>query len=149
VESGTQRYCKNCAAGASRDSIRAHKREYASAYTAEHKAVKEANRTGNKVCIICGKVFDNGKPSVTCSPKCAKELKRRRENEALVRAGKRKTPPDQRYASGLPKSGIVGVTARRNGKWQAAYRGHYIGVYETIEAAAAALEEYKKEALDK
>lgn len=45
--------------------------------------------------------------------------------------------------SELPKSGITGVTARKNGSWQACYKTHYIGVYATVEEAAAAIEEYK------
>ena len=65
--------------------------------------------------------------------------------EADIRRGKRKSPVGVKYDSGLPKSGIAGITARRNGKWQVAYKGNYIGVFEDIPAATAALEKYKEE----
>jgi hypothetical protein len=145
VESGRQRYCKDCAAQAVGENVRSHKRDYMEAYAPEHRDEKEHNRSYNKVCLVCGKVFGDGLPSVTCSPECAKKLTAIRNNESLYRSGKRKTSPYEKYDSGLPKSGIVGVTARRNGKWSAAYKSHYIGVYDTIEAAASAIEAYKKE----
>jgi hypothetical protein len=145
VESGRQRYCKDCAAEAVGENVRSHKRDYMATYEPEHSDEKESNRSYNKVCLICGKIFDDSLPSVTCSPECAKKLATIRVNESMYRSGKRKTSPYEKYDSGLPKSGIVGVTARRNGKWSAAYKSHYIGVYDTIEAAANAIEVYKKE----
>jgi hypothetical protein len=143
VESGQQRYCKACAAESVGENIRSRKRDYMAVYAPGHREEKEENRRNNKVCLICGKIFDDGLPSATCSPECAKKLVTLRNNESLYRSGKRKTPPDQRYDSGLPKSGVVGVTARRNGKWQATYKGHYIGVFDTIEAAADAIDNFK------
>ena len=63
---------------------------------------------------------------------------------ADIKRGRRTLPADERYESGLPKSGIVGITWRRNGKWSATYKKHYIGVYDTIDAAKESLEQYKK-----
>jgi DNA-directed RNA polymerase subunit RPC12/RpoP len=143
VEVGRQRYCKECSAQAVHSNIKSHKRDYMASYSSEHQDEKEANRSFNKVCLICGKIFDSDKPTVTCSPECSKRLATIRNNESMYRSGKRKTPPDQKYESGLPKSGIVGVTARRNGKWSAVYKSHYIGIFDTIEAAAQAIEDYK------
>lgn len=70
VEAGMQKYCKSCAADTVKSNILKHKREYQFAYTAAHLDEKESNRSYNKVCIICGKIFDTGKPDVTCSPEC-------------------------------------------------------------------------------
>ena len=102
-------------------------------------------RTDRKVCIVCGNVFDADTPTVTCSPSCAEKLRKQRQEEADIRRGKRKSPVGVKYDSGLPKSGISGITARRNGKWQASYKGRYIGIYEDIQAASAAMEKYKEE----
>lgn len=145
VESGMQRYCKKCSAQAVAENVREHKRAYMQDNADAFRPAKEANRSYNKVCLICGKVFDTGNPSVTCSPACEAKLKTLRQNEADFRRGKRKLPPDVKYDSGLPKSGIVGVTARRNGRWQAAYKRHYIGVFDTISEAAAAIKKYKED----
>jgi hypothetical protein len=149
VESGLQRYCKDCSAQAVRSNVNAHKQEYMAAYAPEHRDEKEANRSFNKICLICGKIFDDGEPSVTCSTECAKKLAAIRNNESLYRSGKRKTPPDQKYESGLPKSGVVGVTARRNGKWSAVYKCHYIGIFGSIEEAAEAIEKFKEGSHDR
>lgn len=73
------------------------------------------------------------------------EYARRKQNEADIKRGKRKIPADQRYNSGLPKSGVVGVTYhRQSGKWQATYKGKYIGLYDTVERAGKAVQEEKE-----
>ena len=54
-------------------------------------------------------------------------------------------PADQRYNSGLPKSGVVGVTWKKdNKKWQATYKKKYIGLYDTVEQAAKAIQEERE-----
>lgn len=145
VESGLQKYCKECAVAAVGETVRAHKRAYNADNREALNAHKQAMRQDRKVCVICGKVFDADTATVTCSSACADALKKRRQEEADFRRGKRKTKPGVKYDSGLPKSGVVGVTARRNGKWQASYKGHYIGVFDTIPAAADAISKYRKE----
>lgn len=145
VESGRQLYCKRCAEIAVRETVRAHKIEYTAENRDRLNAHKQAMRTDRKVCVVCGSVFDADTPTVTCSPSCAAKLRRQRQEESDIRRGKRKSAVGVKYNSGLPKSGIAGITARRNGKWQASCNGRYIGIYEDIQAAAAALEKYKEE----
>ena len=145
VVSGMQRYCKDCAAEATLSNVRSHKRAYNDTHKDTLYPAKTANRSYNKVCLVCGSVFDSDEPTVTCSPACAAALRKLRQEEADIRRGRRKTPAGVKYDSGLPKSGVTGVTARRNGKWMATWERHYIGVFDTIEAAAAAIEQYKED----
>lgn len=145
VESGRQVYCNRCAEIAVHETVLAHKRVYAAENSDIMAAYKQAMRTDRKVCLICGNVFDADTATVTCSASCAAELRRRRQQEADLRRGKRKSPVGVKYDPGLPKSGVTGVTARRNGKWQAVWKGRYIGVFDNIPAAEAALEKYKED----
>lgn len=70
----------------------------------------------------------------------------RNRNRADINRGRRKLPVEQKYESGLPKSGITGITWNSSiNKWQVNYKKNYVGVYETVEEAAQALEEYKKQ----
>lgn len=112
-------------------------------------AHKEEMRKNGHVCIVCGKIFDPSTPTVTCSPECERKFRQINQRKSDFKRGRRKTPIEQTYNSGLPKSGITGVTYRRNGKWQAAYKKHYIGVFDTIEDANNALEQYKRESAAK
>lgn len=93
VENGRQRYCKSCAPAATRQNINATRRKYMADNAERISAQKAKNRSYNKVCIICGKVFDADTPTVTCSPECAEKLKYIRQGEADYRRGKRKSPP--------------------------------------------------------
>ena len=144
VESARQKYCKQCAPGAVRETVRSHKRDYYNDNREHINNHKNAMRTDRKVCVVCGRIFDSGTPTVTCSEGCASELRRKRQQKTDILRGRRKSPVGVKYDSGLPKSGIVGITARRNGKWQAAYKGHYIGIFDNIPSAVAALEKYKE-----
>lgn len=74
VTSGLQRYCPDCSEKENLKNTRAHKREYQHAYMSEEprRAEKEANRSNNKVCKICGKTFDTGRTDVYCSEACRK-----------------------------------------------------------------------------
>lgn len=147
VKSGLQKYCPECADKIVKQHIREHKLEY----YREHKQQIDSNKNDARkkvehVCVICGKHFRASTTTVTCSPECAKELRRRRQNESMIRKGMRHTPADQKYNSGLPKSGIVGVTYHRaTNKWQATYRGKYLGVFKTIDEAKLTIEKYKSE----
>lgn len=127
-----------------KENIRAHKREYMAENSEKSKKLKAETRGKRYICPICGKEFEKHTSAATCSPECEKELKRRRQNRADIKRGKRKIPEDQRYNSGLPKSGVVGVTYhRQSGKWQAQHRGKYLGLYDAIDQAAEAVENYK------
>lgn len=109
-------------------------------------SLKNETRGKRYICPICGKEFEKHTSAATCSTECEKELKRRRQNRADIKRGKRKIPEDQRYNSGLPKSGIVGVTYhRQSGKWQAKIGREYIGLYDTVEQAMKSIKKYKKE----
>lgn len=90
VGSGTQRYCPACASGAVRDNILKKKREYQSVYVAEHTEERAANRSFNKVCVICGKVFDTDLPTVTCSPECDRIRRKIHQDKADIKRGRKK-----------------------------------------------------------
>lgn len=140
VNSGRQRYCSECAEKKVQENIRTHKREYMAENKEKIQKIKSESRGKRYVCAICGKEFEKHTPAVTCSLECEKELKRRRQNRADIKRGKRKIPEDWRYDSGLPKSGIIGVTYhKQSGKWQATKKGKYVGLYDTAEQAADAL----------
>lgn len=145
VNSARQKYCPICADEAMKETVRIHKRQYMAENKEKMDPHKKEMRQNNWVCVICGNVFDKDNPTVTCSPECAKKLKKLRIDESEIRRGKRITPAGETYVSGLPKSGIVGVTYHRNsGKWQATYKREYIGVYDTVEKAVKAIENHKK-----
>lgn len=144
VNSGRQRYCPECAKEQVNKNIREHKREYMAGYSEKSKELRAETRGKRYICPICGKEFEKHTTRITCSPECEKELRRRRQNRADIKRGKRKIPADQRYNSGLPKSGVVGVTFHeKSGKWQATYRRKYIGLYDNVDQAAKAIEKYK------
>lgn len=108
------------------------------------KSLKADTRGKRYICAICGREYEKQTNQVTCSPECERELRRRRQNRADIKRGKRKIPEDQRYNSGLPKSGIVGVTYhKQSGKWQAQYKGKYIGLYDDVGQASEAIEKHK------
>lgn len=108
--------------------------------------LKKSVRGKRYVCPICKKEFEKHSAEITCSPECRKEYRRIKQNEVDIRRGKRKTPAGQRYDSGLPKSGVVGVTwHRQSGKWQASYNRKYVGLYRTVEDAKNAIEKIKDE----
>jgi len=139
---GQQRYCKACSDEAIRENRRPKKREYQKDYDPGHKK-RRAAKEGVRLCVICGEPItgDRAKtPTITCGDACDAERRRLLQNDADIKRGRRHMPADQRYDSGLPKSGVVGVTARRSGKpWQATYKHQYLGVFDTIEEAVAAI----------
>lgn len=145
VKSGRQKYCPECAEEQIAKNIKAHKKEYRIKNQDKIREQKKNHLGQRYVCVICGKEFEKHNTTVTCSSACFKEYKRIKQNEADIRRGKRNIPADQRYDSGLPKSGVVGVTWHRNcKKWQATYKTKYLGLYESIDQAAEAIEEFKK-----
>lgn len=144
VNSGRQRFCPDCADLAIKGNVKELKKQYYSQNKEEIFAYKKEMRSNRNVCVICGKVFDTDVSSVTCSPKCAKELRKRWQSKTDLKRGKRKTPTEKVVKKDIPHSGVVGVTWRSNGKWMAMYKKHYIGVYDTIEDASNAIDNYKK-----
>lgn len=83
VESGRQRYCKKCARSETANNIRAAKRVYQAEYlTPERLEQKAENRSYNKVCPVCGNVFDTGRPDVYCSDECRKSVLRQLDRSA-------------------------------------------------------------------
>lgn len=144
VRSGRQRYCPECAKEQVSKNIRAHKREYMAENKEKINSLKADTRGKRYICAICGREYEKQTNQVTCSPECERELRRRRQNRADIKRGKRKIPEDQRYNSGLPKSGIAGVTYhKQSGKWQAQYKGKYIGLYDDVGQASEAIEIHK------
>ena len=143
VKSGMQKYCPDCSEQMKAEKERARKREYMKQNQKKYNELKMEHRGKRYVCKICGKVFEKHSSTVTCSPECQKELLRITRNKVDLKRGKRKIAPEQRRASNLPKSGIPGVTWRKNGKWQATYKKHYIGVFDNIEEAKNAIDQYK------
>lgn len=141
VQGGLQRYCPDCKAEAVAVKDRAQGRAYMQEHKQKYYERKRENQKNRKVCVVCGKPFWTGNTNVTCSAHCAAILKSQKQREADFRRGRRRTT--EPYESALPQSGIVGVTARRNGKWQACYKQKYLGIYNTIEDAARAIEQEK------
>lgn len=75
VTGGLQRYCPDCA----EEAIREKDREASRRWNVEnhfHEKRSQTPRSGQKVCVICGKPVPPGTPRVTCSPECDK-LRRR------------------------------------------------------------------------
>lgn len=85
VSSGLQRYCKACADQAITETIRARKRAYNADNADWLVPLKEANRSNNKVCVVCGAVFDSSTCTVTCSPECRAVRKRETARAADLR----------------------------------------------------------------
>lgn len=136
VKSGTQRYCPDCAKTVVPETIRAHKREWMREHPeqAEHKAESRRDR---RVCAVCGKTFNSPLPTVTCSPECAEIYRKSNQAHRDIMRGHRS--PERLLvpaSSKNPQSGITGITWFR-GKWMLKIKRKYIGIYPTIEAAAA------------
>ena len=148
VNSARQRYCKNCAAEAVRQNVNPRKAEYAKENMERLKEQQKELRKDRNVCVICGAVFHASTATVTCSDKCAAELRKLRQREVDYRAGRRKRPPtDYPIEPTNPQSGVVGVTWCR-GKWQAKFKRKYIGLFPTAEEAAEAIRKYREESED-
>lgn len=143
VKSGLQKYCPECSKTIVSKNIRQHKIEYMSDYREKHADLLKEHRGKRYICQVCGKEFEKHDARVTCSDECDRELRRRRQNQADINRGKRKLAADQRYENSLPKSGITGITWHRTlQKWQAAYKGKYIGVFSTLGQAVQAQQEF-------
>lgn len=135
VNSGRQRYCPDCAKVVVPQNVKAAKRESRKERADEINAARAERRKDRRICAVCGKPFSAPTPTVTCGAECAAELKRQRQARADIKRGKAK--PERllgKKERTAPQSGIPGITWCRN-KWQLTYKGNYIGVYDTVEAA--------------
>lgn len=94
VKSGNQRYCPECAKTVVAENIRAHKRRYMAENKERFAAHKKAMRSYNKVCVVCGIVFDTDTSRVTCSDECGEKLKSKWQAKADFKRGRRKTFPE-------------------------------------------------------
>lgn len=94
VESGLQKYCKDCAPAA----IRAIDREQSKKWNKEngyYEARRAQGRNGIKICVICGGVIPPGSNSVTCSPECHRQRLRLSWAEADQKRGINATTPEK------------------------------------------------------
>ena len=94
VKSGQQKYCKDCSEFAVKEIDRAQGREWNAKNRerlAEQKKEKQENR---KVCVVCGKQFYAGSPSVTCSEACSKVWRSYNMAKTDLKRGKRVEEPD-------------------------------------------------------
>ena len=145
VKAGLQVYCPECAENAVREKVNAHKRQYMSDNKDKYAPHKAEMRSNGWVCAVCGKVFDKDSATVTCSEECARTLQKIRQQKADFCRGKRSIPPGEAYESGLPKSGIVGITwHRQRKKWQVKYKETYLGLYSSLDEAKEALDKYQE-----
>jgi uncharacterized Zn ribbon protein/predicted nucleic acid-binding Zn ribbon protein len=140
VKSGGQIYCPDCADNVVRKKVNAHKRKYMQENKEKFAPHKAEMRSNGWICAVCGKVFDKDSPTVTCSEECAKKLKKINQDKADIKRGKRKMSAGVSYESGLPKSGVTGITYhRKSGKWQVTYKCKYIGLFRDLDSAKEAL----------
>lgn len=99
-----------------------------------------------KIFEVCGKAFYVATASVTCSPECAKVL---RSYHQAMADHKRRGSPEPTIAGVAERlakqSGVSGVSRSRNGKrWVARADNKHLGTYDTIEAAAKAIQDYNE-----
>ena len=143
VNSGRQLYCKKCAEAAIKQVSREKARARYYANKERYKERKKKLLENRKVCRVCEKKIA-GRSSY-CSEECRKIGRSMSSARSNYRRGARNTEYGAVKFNGKPKSGIPGI-AWHQGKWQVQKRNHYIGIYDTVEEAKKALEQYKTEA---
>lgn len=89
VKSGRQRYCPECAD----DAVRQQDRMASKEWNAENNFYDRTplERSGQKVCVICGKPVLPGTPRITCSDECDRLRKKKIRSEADFKRGKQKS----------------------------------------------------------
>lgn len=144
VNGSNQQYCPQCAQDAVRQIDRAQSRAWIAEHRESSKARKKERAKNRRVCEVCGNVFYSDKPSVTCSPECAKILRSYRQAMADHKRRGSPAPTIDSVADRLAKqSGVPGVIRSRTGKrWVARADNKHLGTYDTIEAAAQAIQDY-------
>lgn len=93
VNSGRQKYCPDCAPAAVQEIDRAASREWAAAHSAATGYRTPEKKTGRKICVICGGIVPKGTSAVVCSPECDALRRKRAQEYADLRRGRRKKPP--------------------------------------------------------
>ena len=79
VNSSTQKYCPACAPDAVRAVDQAQSRAWNEQNaTPEYRRALRDKAAISRKCVICGTEFRPKTPSITCSPECSQELKKRR-----------------------------------------------------------------------
>lgn len=145
VEGSNQRYCQECALEAVRQIDREQSRVWMEKHREIVKGRKKERAQNRKVCAVCGNSFYSNGPSVTCSPTCANILRAYRQAMA---DHKRRGSPAPTIGSVVKrlsnKLGVPGVSRSRNGlRWIARADNKHLGTYDSIEAAAQAIKDYK------
>lgn len=92
VNSARQRYCPVCAP----EAIREVDREASKKWNAENGFYDrtQLERSGQKICVICGKPVPPGTPRVTCSDECDRLRKKKMRAEINFKRGRKKSIPD-------------------------------------------------------
>lgn len=91
VKSGGQHYCPDCA----EEAVRQLDREASKRWNAENNFYEQRARqprSGQKVCVICGKPISPGTARVTCSEECDKLRIKYNQDKAEIKRGNRKSP---------------------------------------------------------
>ena len=91
VNSGRQRYCKDCAPASVSANVRDAKRIYAKDYAVRLGDSRSDIRRRSKICLFCGAVFQPGTTRVTCSPECEDKLRKQRQK---IYDSRRKNSPE-------------------------------------------------------
>lgn len=105
VNSGLQRYCKDCADQARLDNTRKHKREWNKAYYADPEKREEKNSARRKdwkkerCCAVCGKTFvPDSHPQKFCSDECRTINRRNLQKIADAKRSPRKPNKEDNHA---------------------------------------------------
>ena len=91
VKSGLQHYCPDCA----EEAVRQLDREASKKWNAENNFYQQRSqkpRSGQKICVICGKPVPPGTPRVTCSEECDKLRIKYNQGKAEIKRGTCKSP---------------------------------------------------------
>lgn len=91
VKSGLQHYCPDCAG----EAVRQLDREASKKWNAENNFYQQRSqkpRSGQKICVICGKPVPPGTPRVTCSEECDKLRIKYNQGKAEIKRGTCKFP---------------------------------------------------------
>ncbi len=145
VNSARQRYCPDCRKTMWAENTRKYSREYNRQHAEELNAYKAEMRKDRRVCAVCGKPFSSPVTTVTCSPECAAEQKRRIRAAVDVRRGRAAPARIISKMEHTNSSGVPGITwHKKTQKWQLKIHGKYIGLFATVEEAQAAKEKIEK-----
>lgn len=90
VKSSRQKYCPSCAPEAVGRAVREHKRQYAAERAEQMAQYKIEMSSSRHICIICGKVFDSDRTTVTCSPQCDKIRRQQHQRSADAKRKQRR-----------------------------------------------------------